>query len=73
VRAESVSKNGVRGLFRSLPSDETAQDVIEYALLVALVAVGIALTWSHILGSFISAAFLLIVQQLDTIFHDIVW
>ncbi len=73
MKAESVAKNSARGLFGSLSSDETAQDVIEYALLAALVAIGIALSWSYILGSSISTILLLIVQRLDTIFHGIVW
>jgi len=73
VRAKSVAKNSVKSLFRSLSRDEAAQDVIEYALLVALLAVGIALSWSYILGSSISTILLLVVQRLDTIFHNIVW
>jgi Flp pilus assembly pilin Flp len=55
-------------LYRSFLREETAQDLVEYALLVCLLAIGSVLTWTHILSSSISTVFLTVAQLLTKLF-----
>jgi len=58
--AESHAKTLREALWR----DESGQDVVEYALLVALLGIGVVLSWYYILSSSISTVLLSIAKQL---------
>ncbi len=64
---ESGKGSRAKHLYRLFLQDETAQDLIEYVLLAALIGMGGALAWSHILGSVISLSFYIIGQQIQAL------
>jgi Flp pilus assembly pilin Flp len=58
--AESHAKTLREALWR----DESGQDIVEYTLLVALLGIGVVLSWYYILSSSISTVLLSIAKQL---------
>jgi len=56
--------------WRLILSDETAQDLVEYVLLAALIGAGIVLAWNYILSSSISTVFLFIANRLLAMFSS---
>ncbi len=67
--AESSAKRLCASFFR----DETAQDLVEYVLLAALIGAGATITWEYILSSSIQTLYYTITQKLDTIFLGVRW
>ncbi len=63
MRAEST-ENRRENLFRVFAGDESAQDLVEYVLLAALIASGIVLAWYYILSSSAQTPLLAIAKQL---------
>jgi len=57
-----------KGPYRSFLSDETAQDMVEYVLLAALLGMGVILSWYYILSSSISTVFLVVAKRLLRLF-----
>jgi len=56
--------------WRLILSDESAQDLVEYVLLAALIGAGIVLAWNYILSSSISTVFLFIANRLLAMFSS---
>ncbi len=64
VRMKSDAESHAKTLREALWRDESGQDIVEYTLLVALLGIGVVLSWYYILSSSISTVLLSIAKQL---------